>query len=75
MLVLYFLFVSHIFFFYLFLFFFLATWLQVFQLFQFSFFQGNCEDHSFREIVRIFQDIEHQLQENIFHHYPHCRFL
>ena len=47
-----------------------ASWLQVFR---FSFFQAKmvnqCEGHV------IFQDIEHQLQQNILKPYPHCSFL
>ena len=49
-----------------------ASWLQVFQLFQFLFFQVKMVYH--REGHVIFQYIYHQLQEIIFHHYLHCFF-
>ena len=38
-----------------------ASWLQVFQLFQFSFFQE--EKVNYHEVHAMFQDIEHQLQK------------
>ena len=66
MLVLNFLRVSHILFYH-------VSWLQIFQLFQFSFSQvqmvNHCEGHV------IFQHIEHQLQENILQHCLHYSFL
>ena len=50
-----------------------ASWPQVFQVFQFSFFQAkkvnNCEGYV------NFQDTEDQLRENILHHYLHCIVL
>ena len=44
-----------------------AYWIQVFLLFQFSFFQEQRINYSEDHVI--FQDIEHQLQENILHHF------
>ena len=48
-------------------FFYHASWLQVFQLFQFSLFQIKRVNQYGVHVI--FQDTEHHLQANIFHHY------
>ena len=50
-----------------------ASWLKVFQLFKYSFFQVNMENRCEGNII--LQDIEHELQKNILYHYLHCSFL
>ena len=47
--------------------------LYAFGLFQFSFFLVKLVNHY--EFHAIFQDIEHQLQENILHHFLHYSFF
>ena len=46
---------------------------QAFQLFQSLFFQAKMVNHC--EGYVIFQDVEHQLQQNILHHFLHYRFF
>ena len=46
---------------------------QVFQLFQFLFFQIKRVNHC--EGYVNFQDVEHQLQENTLYHFDHYNFL
>ena len=50
-----------------------ASWLQVFQQFQFFLFQ--LERLNLSESHVIFHGTEHQLQENILHHCFDCSFL
>ena len=47
--------------------------LQAFQLFLSSFFQVKMVNHY--EVPVTYQDIEHQLQKNILHHFFHYSFL
>ena len=42
---------------------------QAFQIFQSLFFQVKMVNHY--EVHENYQDIEHQLQENTLHHFPH----
>ena len=49
------------------------SWLQVFKPFQFLFFQVKMLNHHEGDVL--FEDIKHQLQENILHHYLHCTFF
>ena len=44
-----------------------------FQISKFSLFQVKMVNHC--EVYVIFQDVEHELLENILHHYLYCGFL